>query len=110
MIFTLSDELTNVIGDVENLKDTGTRTKLDAKDVKNYLVQVLAETIENCIKYNALFMLYSFCFIVVYQCNDDSDCTSGHCVDGWCNSAFDHGKKRKTCVSSFILRFILVFG
>ena len=49
-----------MIGDVENLKDTGTRTKLDAKDVKNYLVQVLAETIENCIKYNALFMIYTF--------------------------------------------------
>merc|ERR1712136_400936 len=46
----IRDELTNVKGDVETLKDT-----------------------------------------VAYQCHYDSDCTSGYCVDGWCNSAFDYG-------------------
>jgi len=46
----IKDELTNVKGDVETLKDT-----------------------------------------VAYQCHYDSDCTSGYCVDGWCNSAFDYG-------------------
>ena len=95
------DELTNLIGDVEHLKDTGKITKFDAKDVKHYITQVLTEAIQTCTNNNAYSCAIHF--IVAYRCHSDSNCTSGYCVDGWCNSAFDHGKESKTCLSSFML-------